>query len=313
MVLAVEHLCWSHDGQEVLRDVSFGVDRGEVACIVGPSGVGKTTLLRVLAGLEVPGSGRVTLAPQDAREASVVLVFQDYLLFPHLSVFENVAFGLRARKLGRVALRDRVQDMLSSFRLVGLAERFPAQLSAGQRQRVALARALVCNPAVLLLDEPFANLDRGLRADMAAFVRETVRRFDVATVSVTHDLEEAFAVADNLGVMLDGRLMQFAPPHEVYLHPVDEATARFMGPVNVVDDALRLALGWAPRGANDSRFIRPGALQVEAEESGPGVVLAARFTGQVTQLHVAVDGHELVAHTLSGMLAPGARVGVRLV
>ncbi|MBG3878638.1 ABC transporter ATP-binding protein, partial [Desulfovibrio oxamicus] len=227
----------------VFSEVTFRLAQGEMACLVGPSGVGKTTLLRVLAGLHPYDAGGFTVTPPDGHDDAVILVFQDYMLFPHLTVRDNVAFGLRARGMGRRQRIQRAGDMLADFAIGELAHRYPAHLSAGQRQRVALARALVCNPALLLLDEPFANLDRTLRLEMAAYVRDTVRRYGVTTLSVTHDLEEAFAVSDRIGVMLHGRLAQFGTPAELYARPVSLDVARFMGPVNVLDGPACTAFG----------------------------------------------------------------------
>ncbi|WP_035067356.1 ABC transporter ATP-binding protein [Nitratidesulfovibrio termitidis] len=279
----------------VFRGVTFSLAQGEMACLVGPSGVGKTTLLRVLAGLHPHDGGGFAVTPPDGHDDAVILVFQDYLLFPHLTVRDNVAFGLRARGLGRRQRIQRAGDMLSDFGIGELAHRYPAHLSAGQRQRVALARALVCNPALLLLDEPFANLDRTLRLEMAVYVRETVRRYGVTTLSVTHDLEEAFAVADRIGVMLDGRLAQFGAPTELYGQPVSLDVARFMGPVNVLDGpactafGLPLPGGCLCGGGDDCvpLALRPEGLVAIPDPDGPAVVTRAVFTGQVNRLTLA--------------------------
>lgn len=316
-------------GEAVFSGVTFHLARGEMACLVGPSGVGKTTLLRVLAGLHPYDAGRFTVTPPAGHDDAVILVFQDYLLFPHLTVRDNVAFGLRARGLGRRQRIQRVGDMLADFAIGDLAHRYPAHLSAGQRQRVALARALVCNPALLLLDEPFANLDRTLRLEMAAYVRDTVRRYGVTTLSVTHDLEEAFAVSDRIGVMLHGRLAQFGTPAELYGRPVSLDVARFMGPVNVLDGpactafGLPLPGGCLCGGGDDCAplALRPEGLTAIPDPLGAAVVARAVFTGQVTRLTLAparAEGvplpgvPELVVHTLRTDMPTGTRVRVEL-
>lgn len=316
-------------GEPVFSEVSFCLARGEMASLVGPSGVGKTTLLRVLAGLHPVDAGSFAVTPPAGHDPAVILVFQEYLLFPHLTVRENVAFGLRARGVGRRQRLARAQEMLADFAIGELAHRYPAHLSAGQRQRAALARALVCNPALLLLDEPFANLDRTLRLETAAYVRDTVRRYGVTTLSVTHDLEEAFAVSDRIGVMLHGRLAQFGAPAELYGRPVSLEVARFMGPVNVLDGPACTAFGLPLPGgclcgggdACAPLALRPEALAVIPDPDGPAVVARAAFTGQVVRLTLTPvrtggglrpGASELVAHTLRSDLQEGARVRVEL-
>lgn len=324
----------------VFSGVTFHLAQGEMACLVGPSGVGKTTLLRVLAGLHPHDAGGFSVTPPPGRDPSVILVFQDYLLFPHLTVRDNVAFGLRARGVGRRDRADRAGDMLADFGIGHLAHRYPAHLSAGQRQRVALARALVCNPALLLLDEPFANLDRTLRLETAAYVRDTVRRYGVTTLSVTHDLEEAFAVSDRIGVMLHGRLAQFGTPAELYGRPVSLEVARFLGPVNVLDGpactafGLPLPGGCLCGGGDDCAplALRPEGLAAIPDPDGPAVVARAVFTGQVIRLTLVparpagpagpasargegqplAAAPELVVHTLRADMPEGTRVRVEL-
>jgi putative spermidine/putrescine transport system ATP-binding protein len=316
MRLAVSNLGKSFQGVPVLRDVSFEAEHGELVSIIGPSGVGKTTLLHIIAGLERADRGSVATDRPITREAPAILVFQDYVLFPNMTVFENVAFGLRARRLPRAQTRERVMAMLGYFHLEDRALSYPAQLSGGQRQRVALARAMVVEPALLLLDEPFANLDRNLKMETALFIRATQREFSTTTVSVTHDLEEALAMSDRIGIMLDGRLRQYASPREVYLRPADEETARFLGPVNRVEAALADLLGLPA----ETALLRPESLCLYPDDDGPGRIESVHFAGHYISYQVSLHGTVLNVYSLApagepgrrvrvGLCAPGARLG----
>lgn len=213
--------------------VDLGVSRGELVSLVGPSGAGKTTLLKILAGLDEPTEGWVERRSAITRDHPAILVFQDYLLFPHLSVFENVAFGLRSRRrrsrLTRPAIRERVTHYLDHLGIADKAEAWPGQLSGGQKQRVALARALVMEPALLLLDEPFANLDRTLTRDTARFIRDLQRELGVTTVVVSHDLDAAGAISDRIGVMISGTFHQYASYREILARPASDEVARLFG------------------------------------------------------------------------------------
>ncbi|MFW5695327.1 MAG: ABC transporter ATP-binding protein [Alkalispirochaeta sp.] len=203
---------------------------GELVSFVGPSGAGKTTLLKLLAGLDEPTEGSIERRDAITRDHPAILVFQDYLLFPHLSVFENVAFGLRSRRrrlrLTRRQIRERVCRYLMHLGIYDKADAWPAQLSGGQKQRVALARALVMEPGMLLLDEPLANLDKNLKRETARFIRELQRELQLTMVIVSHDLEEAGEISDRIGVIVDGCLHQLAPLSEVRCNPADDQVAQ---------------------------------------------------------------------------------------
>ncbi len=215
-------------------DVSLSAEAGKVLAVAGPSGCGKTTMLRMVAGLERPDSGRVIVGGRDVSGTEpsgrgIGMVFQDYALFPHLNVYGNVAYGLRLRRLGRAELRARVDKLLAAVGLAGYERRKPHELSGGERQRVALARTLAVEPSVVLFDEPLSSLDAALRKRLRADIVDEQRRLGFTAVYVTHDLEEAMAIGDTLAVMDDGKVMQCAPPRELWENPAGVEVARFMG------------------------------------------------------------------------------------
>ena len=233
---------------QALRDVDLDVAQGELLALLGPSGCGKTTLLRIVAGLETPDSGSVLFGGEDAtdlhvRERKVGFVFQHYALFRHMTVFENVAFGLRvkprAERPPEAQIRAKVQQLLELVQLDGLARRHPAQLSGGQRQRIALARALAVEPRVLLLDEPFGALDAKVRKELRRWLRRLHDELHVTSIFVTHDQEEALEVADRVVLMNHGRIEQVGTPREVWEHPATPFVASFLGGVPLVGDGTR--------------------------------------------------------------------------
>jgi sulfate transport system ATP-binding protein len=227
-----------------LDDVSLDVAEGALLALLGPSGSGKTTLLRIIAGLEVADSGSVLYQGADVtsaavRERNVGFVFQHYALFRHMTVFENVAFALRVRRLPRRRVRERVRELLRLVQLEGLEGSLPSQLSGGQRQRVALARALAAEPKVLLLDEPFGALDAKVRQDLRQWLRRLHDEIHVTSVFVTHDQEEAFEVADRVVIMNRGRIEQAGSPQEIFDQPANAFVMNFLGNVNVLDASVQ--------------------------------------------------------------------------
>ena len=224
-------------------NLDLELNQGELVAFLGPSGCGKTTTLRMIAGFEQADSGSIYLGgrevsslPPERRDAG--MVFQNYALFPHLTVYENVAFGLQMRKVPKVEIRQRVADILAKVQLTGMEARYPRQLSGGQQQRTALARALVFNPTVLLLDEPLANLDAKLREEMRFYIRNLQQEFGITTVYVTHDQAEALVLADRVAVMRSGVLQQVDVPEEIYLRPRNAWIASFVGIANLIEGTV---------------------------------------------------------------------------
>jgi sulfate transport system ATP-binding protein len=240
-----------------LDGVSVDVPTGSLTALLGPSGSGKSTLLRVIAGLEQPDAGEVSLDGEDVtrlppQSRGVGFVFQHYAAFKHMTVWDNVAFGLTIRRRPRSEIKQRVAELLELVQLTGLAKRYPAQLSGGQRQRMGLARALAVDPKVLLLDEPFGALDARVRKELRIWLRRLHDETHTTTVIVTHDQEEAMDVADRVVVMNAGRIEQTAPPRELYDHPANEFVMSFVGPVNRLGDT----------------FIRPHDVELLLEPNG---------------------------------------------
>ena len=257
MSIVVREISKSFGDFAALRDVSVAIPEGSLTALLGPSGSGKSTLLRVIAGLEQPDSGQVLLNDEDVtgtspQDRGIGFVFQHYAAFKHMTVFQNVAFGLKIRKRPRAEIRRRVGELLELVQLEGFATRYPAQLSGGQRQRMGLARALAVDPKVLLLDEPFGALDARVRKELRAWLRRLHDETHTTTVIVTHDQEEAMDVADRVVVMNSGRIEQVAPPRELYDHPANEFVMSFVGPVNRLGDA----------------FIRPHDVELLLEPNG---------------------------------------------
>jgi sulfate transport system ATP-binding protein len=271
-----------------LDDVSVAIPEGSLTALLGPSGSGKSTLLRVIAGLEEPDRGQVLLGDDDvtqqpARARGVGMVFQHYAAFKHMTVWENVAFGLKVRKRPKDEIRKRVHELLELVQLEGLAKRYPAQLSGGQRQRMALARALAVDPEVLLLDEPFGALDARVRKELRAWLRRLHDEVHVTTIIVTHDQEEAMEVAGQIVVINQGRVEQVGTPRELYDSPANEFVMSFVGPVNKIGDA----------------FVRPRdislTLEPEGESTEAMVERVVHLGFEVRAELVRHDGQHLIA------------------
>jgi sulfate/thiosulfate transport system ATP-binding protein len=270
-----------------LDNVSVAIPEGSLTALLGPSGSGKSTLLRVIAGLEQPESGQVLIGDEDvtnrpARSRGVGMVFQHYAAFKHMTVWDNVAFGLTIRKRPKAEISRRVHELLELVQLEGLAERYPSQLSGGQRQRMALARALAVEPSVLLLDEPFGALDARVRKELRAWLRRLHDEVHVTTIIVTHDQEEAMEVAGQIVVLNAGRVEQIGSPRELYEQPANEFVMSFVGPVNRVGDT----------------FVRPHDFELRLEpEDGSAEAMVERVVHLGFEVRVELvrdDGQHLL-------------------
>src|SRR5471032_2733637 len=323
MTIAVKNINKRFGDFVALDNISLDFPNGELTALLGPSGCGKTTLLRIIAGLEHPDSGRVLLDAQDAsarhvRERQVGFVFQHYALFKHMTVFENVAFGLRvkprAERPSEDQIRRKVKELLELVQLDWLADRYPPQLSGGQRQRIALARALAVEPRVLLLDEPFGALDAKVRKELRRWLRRLHDEMHVTSVFVTHDQEEAMEVADRVVVMNAGKIEQQGAPDQVYDHPATPFVLQFLGDVNLFK-----------RDGADVDYVRPHEIDIVAQHAadtlsvtvgqmltvGPNTRIEFKRDDDGSFVDVELSRKEFVATRDRLGLMPGARVFLR--
>ena len=336
-VIVLDHVTKRFADFVAVHDSSFAIGRGEFFSMLGPSGCGKTTTLRMIAGFEAPSEGRILLDGEDVSRTppyrrNVNTVFQQYALFPHMSVFDNVAFGLRSRKVAKADVTARVREMLEIVRMDGFATRMPAQLSGGQQQRVALARALVNKPSALLLDEPLGALDLKLRQAMQLELKRIQRDTAVTFVFVTHDQEEALTMSDRIAVMSDGWVEQIGSPPEIYHQPATPFVAGFIGEANLLPGQLErrdgaeatVALAGASVAVPDRAdaggavlvMVRPERVRVTASAPGahqtgiPATVGEVIFRGPTVHVALtAADGAPLVAHLTGDSSLPTLRPG----
>jgi iron(III) transport system ATP-binding protein len=296
-VIKLEHISKLFDKTRVLEDLSLTINRGEFFTLLGPSGCGKTTTLRIIAGFIYPDSGNVLLNGRDVsrlppEKRGLGMVFQNYALFPHMTVAENITFGLKVRRFSREQIRERVEKYLQLVRLEGYHKRRIAQLSGGQQQRVAVARALAIEPEILLLDEPLSNLDAKLREEMRGEIRSIQRQLGIAMVYVTHDQAEALAMSDRIAVFQNGTCTQIGSPEEIYHRPVNPFIANFVGTANIIPckilqagpdkilvEALGSRISLPSPGPRD--LEEPGYLSVRPEGLEPCEPALADFTGEV--------------------------------
>jgi putative spermidine/putrescine transport system ATP-binding protein len=325
----LRHIKKSFNNQNVVKDFNLQIEKGEFISFLGPSGCGKTTTLNMIAGFLDPDEGELLIkgkrmngVPPYNRDLG--MVFQTYALFPHMTVFENVAYGLKLRKIPKAEIRERVRKVLELVRLPNVEDRFPKQLSGGQRQRIAIARALVTEPSILLLDEPLSNLDAKLREELRDELKRLHQQIGVTTIFVTHDQEEALSLSDRIVVMSHGNIEQIGTPQEIYHHPATEFVHTFIGKTNRFDGIVEahsggdllirtdenLALKLAGQsqtlrvGEKVSLYIRPEAVHLSTEPvqnerftGFTGSIKLLSFLGAVTEYHVAAGQQDFIVRT----------------
>jgi iron(III) transport system ATP-binding protein len=328
--VSIDHVTFGYGATPVLDDVALEIAEGEFFAFLGPSGSGKTTLLRLIAGFGRPDKGRILIGGRDVTrlppwERNLGMVFQSYALWPHMTVAKNVAFGLERRNVSRAERARRVEEALALVGLSNYAGRRPAQLSGGQQQRVALARTLVIEPEVLLLDEPLSNLDAKLRTDMRAEIRALQRKLKLTAIYVTHDQEEANAIADRLAVLEGGRIQQVGTPLALYDNPSNRFVATFLGTANLIegeigsDRSFKGADGFALAGIDGDPgkaclSVRPQAIMLAAAPSGADTTVTMReFLGGIVRYRVRAAGQDMTVDVPHRRGEPAFSVGAPVV
>lgn len=305
-------------------DVSFGIEKGQLVGLLGPSGSGKTTILRIIAGLEHQDSGDVFIDGKNVNDITasrrgIGFVFQNYALFPYLTVYDNIAYGLKVQKKSKKFIKERVKELLELVELPELEKRYPEQLSGGQKQRIAFARALAPNPQLLLLDEPFAAIDAKVRQELRIWLRDMITRIGITSIFVTHDQDEAIEITDQIIVTNRGRVEQVGTPMDIYRNPHTPFIAQFIGNSTLLSEYGHLK-GFDADLSKPYGVVRPEYVKVSKYGTThkyqsaleEGVVRKVTFRGDYTELTVDVNGFELKAnHSLDDeMMSPGERVNV---
>ncbi|QFU21525.1 ATP-binding cassette domain-containing protein [Shewanella sp. YLB-09] len=330
--LSIQGVHSDYQGEQVLKGLDLTLEKGEIVALLGPSGCGKTTLLRAIAGLQAISAGEVKIngevlsgsnvfVPSERR--GVGMIFQDYALFPHLTVAENILFGVK--DTNKVHRQHRLDEMLELVKLDGLSERFPHELSGGQQQRVSIARALAYEPELLLLDEPFSNIDAKVRGEMMLEIRNILKQRNVSAVFVTHSKDEAFVFADKLALFKDGYIVQYGTAEELYTAPKDRYVADFLGSGNYIPASVKDSFSVeTPIGSLKSTsqlthpvsyqgeiLLRPQQIEIIADESGAGVIVERRFLGNIChyQVQIAQDFYEV--KTQLSQLVLGQKVNLQ--
>jgi iron(III) transport system ATP-binding protein len=333
-VLTLDQVCVAYDTKRVLENVSLRLEDGEIACLLGPSGCGKTTLLRAIAGFQGLQCGEISsdsnvlstpdfAAPTENRQ--IGMVFQDFALFPHLSIGDNICFGIRHQS--KLDKQQRLAELLELIGLVGFDDRYPHELSGGQQQRVALARAMASKPRLLLLDEPFSSMDLELRSSLAKEIRDILKHEGITSVMVTHDQHEAFNMADRIGVLNGGKLLQWADAQTLYHQPKTAFVASFVGKSNflqgeVVEQGVKTALGVSAlseqqvfkKGQQVNVLIRPEYLKLDKSSSIKGELISRQFRGGFCLYVLRLTSGESVQVLVSSLMQHelGDSVGLAL-
>lgn len=333
--LQVKDLVKSYDGKnKVLKDISFTVENGELVSILGPSGCGKTTTLRIIAGLISATDGQILVDQKDISKVPVYkrnfgMVFQSYALFPHMTVFNNVAFGLKMKKISKKDIKQKVDEILEITGLSQLASRYPKELSGGQQQRVSLARALVVHPQLLFMDEPLSNLDAKLRIKMRGEIRDLQKKLNMTVLFVTHDQKECFAISDKVLIMKDGRIEQYDTPENIFHHPNSEYVARFIGYENfinvdhILDDHTvesKDLLFITDESTNQAKTltIRPENIQINSSDNSSqnlidGIITSSEYLGQSFKYRVKTSlGNFIVEESRKAMRSSEDKVQLYL-
>ena len=324
MYIELKNINKSFGDFQASKDVNFAIEKGKLVGLLGPSGSGKTTILRMLAGLEYQDSGDICINGNvvndlPSSQRGIGFVFQNYALFPYLTVYDNIAYGLKIQKKDKKFIKQRVTELLDLVGLPRLEKRYPDQLSGGQRQRIALARALAPNPEVLLLDEPFAAIDAKVRQELRTWLRETIDKIGITSIFVTHDQDEAIEVADEIIITNEGRVEQMGDPVEIYLHPKTPFVAQFIGKSSIIEDYGKLK-GFDSIGPDTKAIIRPEFVEIKnpkdiTEESSiyeHATVEQSIFRGNYFEVLLNIRGITLRTNSplVNGPLKSGDKVWV---
>lgn len=331
-ILELRNITKEYDGKVVLKGISLNIHEGEFLTILGPSGCGKTTLLRIIAGFEQPNNGQLLFKGKDLIKIPIYkreinTIFQNYALFPQLNVFDNIAYGLKLRKVDRENIKKEVKKALDLVKLSGMEDKDVNDLSGGQKQRVAVARALVLNPKILLLDEPFAALDLKLRQQMQVELKKIQQEIDITFIFITHDQEEAFIMSDRVVVLNQGQIQQIGTPQDIYNEPENKWTAQFVGSSNVIEngifvndycvrfDGKKFACsdtGFGEQERNIDIVIRPEDIDLVTAGTGffDGIINTIAFKGLLWEIAIIANKRKWIVHTTDGFEV-GNRVGLK--